>query len=180
MRVPSSSGFLPIASKDVLATSPSPSETHKPASPIAKAIPINTIESIRLYNNKIKTIFQTKKCVSYSSNTSLIPIEVSIAKTNACTTATKRPCIYKTIGIPTTILFESKDTNNPPNPKNNTFNNIHHEDIFPNNLIESEIILEINPTISSNPTNNEMIISPSLVPNPFPSIICLPVIGTYS
>lgn len=84
------------------------------------------------------------------------------------------------IGIPTTRLADRYDTNNPPNHKKTTFKRIPPEDIFPNNLIEREMIFDTKPIISNNPTNREIAISHSLAPIQFHSINHFPVIGTYS
>lgn len=118
--------------------------------------------------------------MNYASTTSLIPIAVSMANTNACTTATNNDWRYKIIGNHIGKLNPINPTNAQPNPIKTILSKIEPDDIFPNNLMDNEIIFEITPTISKNHTNNEIPISPILDPIHVPAISHLPVIGTYS
>lgn len=71
-------------------------------------------------------------------------------------------------------------TNSHHSHINATLSSIDHEDILPNNLIDSEIILEKIQMISRNHTNIETTISHSFAHIHFHSISHFHVIGTYS
>lgn len=105
---------------------------------------------------------------------------MSNAKTKACTTATIIPCIYTIIGRNNGRLNPIKLTVNHQIHRNATFNNIPHEDILPNSLIDNETTFASIPMISRNEMNNEIAISPILFKIPLPSINPLPNIGKYS
>lgn len=100
--------------------------------------------------------------------------------TNACTNATSNPCTYTTIGNNAGKFIQISATLMAHSPKNATLRRIEPDDIFPNNLIDRDMTFANVPTISKNPINSDISISPIFAPILLPSRSHLPVIGIYS
>jgi hypothetical protein len=84
------------------------------------------------------------------------------------------------IGKNAGILIPIRLTVNHHNPRKATLSKIHHEDIFPNNLIDNDTTLAKVPIMSRKATKSDIMISPILAQIHGHSMSPLPVIGKYS